>query len=91
MQVYDEAQKDYEVARHALFFNDTGCRELYKDYVSPFPMGIWSQEVKPVAPYKRRLPRALFVTWISCFCLYAKVMLWCTTANASAEGSLHKT
>ncbi len=33
-QVYDEAQKDYEVARHALFFNDTGSRELYKDYVS---------------------------------------------------------
>ena len=35
MQVYDEAQKDYEVARHALFFNDTGSRELYRDYVRP--------------------------------------------------------
>ncbi len=33
--MYDESQKDYEVARHALFFNDTGSRDLYQDYVSP--------------------------------------------------------
>lgn len=30
----DEAAKDYEVGRHALFFNDTGARELYKEYVA---------------------------------------------------------
>ena len=28
--VFDESQKDYEVERHALFFNDTGSRELYQ-------------------------------------------------------------
>lgn len=32
-QVADEAAKDYEVERHALFFSDTGAKELYKDYV----------------------------------------------------------
>ena len=30
MQVVDEIQKDYEVGRHALFFNDTGSRDLYQ-------------------------------------------------------------
>lgn len=29
----NEAAKHYEVERHALFFNDTGARELYKTYV----------------------------------------------------------
>ena len=33
-QVADEAAKDYEVGRHALFFNDTAARELYKEYVA---------------------------------------------------------
>lgn len=30
LQVFDQSQKDYEVERHALFFNDTGSRELYQ-------------------------------------------------------------
>jgi hypothetical protein len=33
LKVYDEHSKDYEVARHSLFFNDTGSRQLYKQYV----------------------------------------------------------
>jgi len=33
LQVDNEAAKHYEVERHALFFNDTGAKELYQDYV----------------------------------------------------------
>ena len=33
MQVDNEEAKHYEVERHALFFNDTGARELYQNYV----------------------------------------------------------
>ena len=33
MQELPEAVKEYEVARHSLFFNDTGARSIYKDYV----------------------------------------------------------
>ena len=28
-----ENVKEYEVARHSLFFNDTGARSIYKEYV----------------------------------------------------------
>lgn len=29
----DEETKAYEVTRHALFYNDTGCRNLYKQHI----------------------------------------------------------
>ena len=32
-QVLPEDVKEYEVARHSLFFNDTGARSIYKEYV----------------------------------------------------------
>ncbi len=32
-QVDNEEAKHYEVERHALFFNDTGAKELYQQYV----------------------------------------------------------
>lgn len=32
--VQDESAKHYEVARHALFFNDTGAKRLYRDYAA---------------------------------------------------------
>ena len=32
-QVLDVKTKEYEVARHSLFFNDTDARKIYKDYV----------------------------------------------------------
>ena len=33
VQVDNEEAKHYEVERHALFFNDTGAKELYQSYV----------------------------------------------------------
>ena len=32
-QVLDVKTKEYEVARHSLFFNDTDARKIYKEYV----------------------------------------------------------
>lgn len=33
MHELDEETKNYEVARHALFYNDTDCRHLYKKHI----------------------------------------------------------
>lgn len=33
LQELPEDVKEYEVARHSLFFNDTGAKSIYKDYV----------------------------------------------------------
>jgi hypothetical protein len=33
LQTMTDAQKRYEVERHALFFKEEACKQLYKDHV----------------------------------------------------------
>ena len=37
-QVYSEKVKEFEVARHSLFFNDSGSRTIFKNHIKHIVM-----------------------------------------------------